>query len=426
MRLVRRRPARRRRTARRSRSSCSPGPSPTNSRSAVGSPTPNTTCVRVSASGHFVHARAPSRSRIGERGERERLVRAATRRDPTLSEGAGLSRTGTRPGVADALGRHLGDHHAEAVEVGVDRAGRDTNARSPSWRVCDGWIARARPSWALLSEQVALDLGAAGVGGDDHQRRVGPARRLLERRRSGKPGASAGRASTRRACRPSSPTTSPTAFTTAMRTDDDVAVVCRSPCRARRWCRGRHPATWRRAPRDRHRRVRSASAARRYPGGGERGAALVGPGRTPPDATRSKIAAVGTIGTGPPRVAEAAALLRREPASRRRRRRDRTPNRPTARSRRRCSTVAGRSSTAVSASPVPRRGSRRADGLGETARRSRRWRAPVQCPACTPGTSVITSAGRGGAGVPAMGGSSAGHRARSRHDERVDLRRART
>src|SRR4051812_17046696 len=61
IRLVRRRPARPTNGSP-VRSSCSPGPSPTKRRSACGSPTPKTTCVRVAASGHFVHVSA-SRSR---------------------------------------------------------------------------------------------------------------------------------------------------------------------------------------------------------------------------------------------------------------------------------------------------------------------------------------------------------------------------
>src|SRR5262245_45785701 len=66
-------------------SSWKPGASPTNMRSAFGSPTPNTTCVRVSASRHFVHCatwEANAASSVIRRPvyDRERTsVRAAAR-----------------------------------------------------------------------------------------------------------------------------------------------------------------------------------------------------------------------------------------------------------------------------------------------------------------------------------------------------------
>ena len=47
--------------------------------------------------------------------------------------------------------------------------------------------------------------------------------------------------------------------------------------------------------------------------GGQRGLALRGAGRSPPDSTRSKIAAVGTIGTGPPADGKPRPLRRERP-----------------------------------------------------------------------------------------------------------------
>ena len=156
-------------------------------------------------------------------------------------------------------------------------------------------------------QQVAFDLGAAGVGHDDHQRRVGA---FLERRRIREARiVGAGRVDpTSRS--PSSPTMSPTALTTAM------AATTTSPSRAvadaetRRWRRGRRRATWRRAA---PRPAPTRPVAKRGAAGSCAAASAArpssGPGRSPPDAARSKIAAAGTIGTGPPRGREAAALF---------------------------------------------------------------------------------------------------------------------
>ena len=219
-----------------------------------------------------------------------------------------------RDRVAHRRGRDVGDHHPEPVEVGVDLPVAHANARSPSWRVCDGWIARARPWWRCGRAggtrpwcSVALVATTASVVLVAWRCRPSP-EGVSNGASSGKPGASAGALRGRRS-------------------------ACRRPRRRRR-PRSPRPA---RRPR-RHRRARDAlptppvlpcSPPRHLPtlaprpaptrpvanGASAASAAASaarpssGPGRSSPATTRSKIAAAGTIGTGPPRGGEPAALL---------------------------------------------------------------------------------------------------------------------
>ena len=139
-----------------------------------------------------------------------------------------------RDRVAHRLGRHLGDHHAEAVEVGVDHAGRAARTRGRRRDACatGGWHGRGR-GWRC---------GRAGGTRPSctarwwrrprawcwcraRRRSLGTPAALSNGASSGKPGASAG------ACDatigvPSASSTSPTAFTTTS------APTTTSPSRA--------------------------------------------------------------------------------------------------------------------------------------------------------------------------------------------------
>ena len=233
------------------RSSCSPGASPTKSRSAVGSPTPNTTWVRVAASGHLVHESA-SRSRSANEANGDGW------RSDTVGPGLSGCRAMVRDRIADRLRRHLGDHHAQAIEVSLDRAGRDHEREIA---VVTGVRRVDRTRHAVVraaGQQVALDLRAPGVGGDEQQRGVGPgARRVLlegrgigEARRVGRRAGADEQAAVapRRCRRPRSPPRS-------HRPPRRRHVLTR--CRARPWCRARPPATWPPGRRGRHRRAPS-------------------------------------------------------------------------------------------------------------------------------------------------------------------------
>ena len=88
-----------------------------------------------------LRARRAPRAR-GRRTRRTEMVRAATRRDTGLSG----CRAMVRDRIADRLGRHLGDHHPQAVEVRVDRAGRAARTRGRRRGGCatGGWRAPGR------------------------------------------------------------------------------------------------------------------------------------------------------------------------------------------------------------------------------------------------------------------------------------------
>ena len=240
------------------------------------------------------------------------MVRAATRRDPAWSG----CRAMVRDRVADRLGRHLGDDHPQAVEVGVDRAGRQ---REREVAVVTGVRRVDRARQAVVGARASRwhsTFVAPGVGGDDDQRGVGPGVRrvLLERAR--------GRGSPARRPARREPTS-------------DVAVGARrrrrprSPPRAHRPRRRRHAPTRcprppvapcsRAAPladpsrRGRHRRARSRRRRRGSCAAASAARPSSGPGRSPPDATRSKIAAAARSAparpaSGSPRPCSASAL----------------------------------------------------------------------------------------------------------------------
>ena len=307
------------------RSSCSPGPSPTNIRSAWASPTPNTTCVRVAASGHFVQVSA-SRSRSANEanggGSSSDTAGPDSSRRPgqELAWSDGLVRRpdqrafrwyATASRTASAVTSVTID--AEPVEMGVDHAGR---AREREVAVVAGVRRVDRPRQPVVrapGEEVALDLGAPGVG-DDHRERGVAATGVslasgLARAASrtapprGTPGLRAApRAHDRRAVGVDDVADR---VHHDQRADHDVAVAAPTRARARRCRRARRRATCRRSrrgPRRPARRRAVAPGRMGRPGRRQRGTALVGAGRSSPGPTRSKIAAAGTIGTGPPRV----------------------------------------------------------------------------------------------------------------------------
>ena len=125
------------------RSSCSPGPSPTNIRSACGSPTPKTTWVRVAASGtaraaERVHA--PGRRTMRTNGARDRrsprdgtgdLPRRAhgRRRRSRHETPAFLRRNRGDIPAADARIEQLGDQ-VPAAAAGTDGSAPTSRAKS--------------------------------------------------------------------------------------------------------------------------------------------------------------------------------------------------------------------------------------------------------------------------------------------------------
>ena len=272
-------------------SSSAPGPSPTNIRSAAGSPTPNTTWVRVSASGHRVQPSASSRSGVE--------ARPPSRRSPARVIGATVG-GGHRRSVCPhcrphGLGHHLGGGHPQPVEVAPPPTPVATAiTRSPSKRVCDGSQRPGQAVVAGLGEQEAVRLR-------EHGRRWRRARASCARRRpsgSGNAGPPGGAVDPARTA-PSRSSTSPTAFTTASAPTVASVDARHSRCRGRPAPRGRRPATCRRARRARRRPTEGR--------GRVAASAAVGRGRDLPPrpaarrrrSTRSKIAAVGTIGTAP-------------------------------------------------------------------------------------------------------------------------------
>ena len=257
-----------------SRSSCSPGPSPTNIRSASGSPAPNTTCVRVSASGHFVQASA-TRSSSCERREHQWFRRRFEQGHGIPLDVRRVRAHLLRDRGSHRRGRDLGGEQAQAVDVRVDlrrwpartrcrrRGGCATGGspgRARGARSRRGAGTRASCSRALVATTASVVLLV-----------------LLERADPGKPGVPSG-ALEPASTRPSSSNTSPTAFTTTS------APTTTSPSRAlaepsppgTAYSPPRHLPTV--APRPAPTRpIRSGPAARQR--GRERGAALLGPGR---------------------------------------------------------------------------------------------------------------------------------------------------
>src|SRR5919106_1940037 len=143
-------------------SSSAPGPSPTNTRSAWGSPSPNTTWVRPwVARGHFVHASA-SRSSSSNDGNGG----GSTSRDTP----DGTSSLGDR--VSDRVHDGVGGTHPQAVEVGVDLAGGERE-RQVTVEACVRRVERATHRvMGGLGDQMALELGEAGGPRHPDQRGV--------------------------------------------------------------------------------------------------------------------------------------------------------------------------------------------------------------------------------------------------------------
>ena len=183
-----------------------------------------------------------------------------------------------RDRVAHRRRRHLGDHDAQPVEMGVDGAGRAHErdvAVVASVRRVDG---AGEPVVGAAGEEVALDLRAARVGGDDRDRGVGAGLEgvTLERRLLGEAG-SVGGARDATIGVPSASDTSPTALTTTS------APTTTSPSRAEALpippvlpCSPpRHLATL--APLPAPTRPVASSDAGGSNAAAERGASLVGP-----------------------------------------------------------------------------------------------------------------------------------------------------
>ena len=202
------------------RSSCSPGPSPTNMRSACG----------IADAEHDLRAgrrpagtgctRAP-RAR-GRRTRRTEVVPAATRWRPGCQGASRWYATESR--IASAVTSVTSTRRRSRCRL--DRArSRTANAMSPSWRVCDGWIARARPWCALWARRWHSTFVAPGVGGDDAPAwcwSAGPPRRAPDR---GSPARRAARR-IRRACAPSLADDVADRVHHHDRADHDVAVAC--------------------------------------------------------------------------------------------------------------------------------------------------------------------------------------------------------
>ena len=337
------------------------------------------------------------------------MVRAATRRDPDSSG----CRAMVRDRIADRLGRHLGDHHAQAIEVGVDRAGR---AGEREVAVVTGVRRVDRTRQAVVARCGPADGTRPSSTGRWWRRppawcwsRAPTARRSGRERGSGKPGTSGGAlGADEQRCRRSA-TMSPTAFTTTSAPTTTSPSPCRRAAEAARGAVLGAPPLRDPSRRGRHRPVRWRTAGVGILSGGERGAALVGPrAARRPRPTRSKIAAAGTIGTGPPSVGKPAALLGQrlhhavgggETERRTAGQHDRVDVLDAWR--------AGRAPRSPG-SPGRRRGSRpsRRSRAG-APRRSRRCRRRSSARPARPGTSVITSAGRGGGALVERAGAGA-------------------
>ena len=228
----------------------------------AGSPAPNTTCVRVSASGHLVHASASRSSSANDANECSGSDTVGHGRRRCRVIGHGVPRI--------ALGRHIGRPCTRSRSSWASTSPvAAANAMSPSWRVCDGCIGPHQPWWALSAEELALELRAAERW-SRRPRRAWCAGLLLERVAArGSRGAPAGAVEPGEHAARRSSTTSPTAFTTASApttTSPSRALARAEPTGHRVLAR---PATCRRSRRDRRRPARSASG----PGGSAAAAA---------------------------------------------------------------------------------------------------------------------------------------------------------
>src|SRR6266542_6095347 len=128
------------------RSSCSPGPSPTNIRSAFGSPTPKTTLVRPCESGQRTQSCASIAS--SARSVMPEMLRATER----VLDGQGDGFVGESRNDVDRGRRatHGGGHEGVTVDGGVDGPQRT-----------------GEPIVAGAGDELAADLVERGVGGDD-------------------------------------------------------------------------------------------------------------------------------------------------------------------------------------------------------------------------------------------------------------------
>ena len=205
-------------------------------------------------------------------------IRGATR-IASATTSAATARSRSRCASTDA-GRER--DREVAVEAGV--RGRSARAK-PSCALCATRWHAALSSAASVTTTTSVVLAPSSSNGASarERRRVGAAR------------------SSRRSTRPSAPTTSPTALTTASATTCASSTVARRDAEAAGTAcsRPRHFPTVAPAPAP-TRPVASGSSRRprpRPPRSRRRR-----PAATPPDSTRSKMHAAGTIGTGPPAV----------------------------------------------------------------------------------------------------------------------------
>ena len=264
-----------------------------------------------------------SRSRSANEANAE-VVPAATRWDTRSSGSRAMVRDRAR--IASAVTSVASTRRRSRCPASWrPRRSTPRSARSPSWRVCDGWIARDQAVVRALGQQLALDLGAARVGHDDHQRACWCPPRTA--RTSGKPGSSGRRSRPgddrcrrrRRRRRPRSP---PPALRPRRRrrvrlaepSPPGTACSAPAPLADRRSGAGADPAGRERA-----------DAARA--GRGERGATLLGTGRFTPRLHEVEDRRGGHDRHRPAPRSEARDPARRGRASRRRPWRGRTPTR---------------------------------------------------------------------------------------------------
>ena len=168
------------------RSSCSPGPSPTNSRSA--SATPDTEHHLGPAGGELAEHRNPTPRPRPRRASRRRRGRDAgmrgtsrvTRRSPTDTDTATslpgcCGKDGPMlPGRdANRVGDDVGGHGAQAIEVGLDRPGRERDREI----AVEAGVGRSQrtgePVVRALRDEMARGLVADGIGHDHDEGRVG-------------------------------------------------------------------------------------------------------------------------------------------------------------------------------------------------------------------------------------------------------------
>ena len=210
------------------RSSSAPGPSPTKTRSACGAPTPKTTWVRVSASGHLVQPAASAASSAERAPRSDRVER---RHGCSSSPGATASRTAAAvTSVAATRSRS---------RCAVDGTGGEGDDEVPVVAGVRRVDRPGQPVVGALGEEEALGFRAAGVGGHDDEGGVGL--RGVERLRVGKRGRVGGALDPARSA-PVESRTSPRAFTTAERADGGVVDRgARRPEPARRRVLGAAP-----------------------------------------------------------------------------------------------------------------------------------------------------------------------------------------